>query len=350
MASLPISEIVQVNVSIQQGVAALEDFGLTCLFTEYGSIADYSVYPTLDELLSDFPGSNSVANFGTAFFSQSPTPTQLAVAKVDVTAGDTWPARVQAVKAELDFYVCCVDAVDGDLTSQTVLNIAQYVQTQTMIFVYARGAADILTINSSLQALNFDRTALIMKDDGSSSATTTRLDAAWVGKCITQTPGSLNWANQELTGVTVSALSATQLDSFLNVGVNVYATVGNINVTRRGRTCANAGTFSFLDQIQAKDYLQISIEEDIEQLVLNSTKIPYTDAGMKSVIAVVLNRCNIAISENVLDGAVRPTATAPSVFTVPVEQRAQRIAPTITVTARLSGAINSFYINIPVEI
>lgn len=344
----PITSVVEVNVTKQEGIKSLEDFGALAYFTEDNTIAtgQYATYTSVEDFSDHFPATTSVGKYGATFFAQSPTPISLTVVRVDETSGDTWPSRIETTLESLEFYAVGVDSLDLD--SATMVSIAEAVEDNKLIWVQARRYSDALTIYQAIQAANYTRTAIISKD---SDTDDNRLDAAWYGKCLTKdnlASGVPNWANQVLSGVTASAESPSNVDALLSAGVNVYVDFGSFKMTRNGQTAATDPTY--IDQIIIMDYLRINIEQDVLDLVLNSDKIPYTDAGMKTVEGVVLNRLNQAISLGMLDPAVRPTATAPSVTTVSDTQKASRIAPTITATGRLSGAVNKFIIDVNVEI
>lgn len=349
MSFYPITTAVDVTVTKQTGILALEDFGALCLFTEDGTLSQGEVvkYENLEGIEdAGFSTTGSVYKYCTAFFAQSPTPHYIYIARVDTVSGDTWPATIEAALTQANFYAVGIDTLD--LEQVTMLNIAGIVETKKLLWVQTRRYSDVLTIYQAVNNENFTRTAFISKDADTDD---NRLDAAWYGKCLSRdnlASGVPNWAYQTLTGVTPSAESNANITALLDAGVNVYVNYGNFVATKNARTTATDP--SYIDQIVAMDYLRINIEQDILNLILNSDKIPYTDAGMKIVESVVLSRLNDAIANNILDAAVRPTATAASVTTVSDTQKAERLAPTITATGRLAGAINQFLINVNVEI
>lgn len=347
MSNYPISTIVEVNVTKQEGIASLEDFGAVCVFTEDTTIPAGTVWEFVSQegFASAFPtATSSIRIWGDTFFMQSPTPTKLFICGVD-PVGSTYPETIVSALESFNFYGISIDNLN---LSETVLtSIAAQVETSKLLFIQDREDSDVATLATQWQALNYTRSALVNKDNG--TVDTNRVSAAMFGSCITfENPGAINWANVTLTGVTASENAQSVIDAQLLAGVNVYVNYGDFSITRDGRTTGNTETY--IDQIVTMDYLRINIEQDVATLVLNSDKIPYTDAGMKTVEGVVLNRLNQAAQLGMLDPSVRPTATAPSVTTVSDTQKASRIAPTITATGRLSGAVNKFIIDVNVEI
>lgn len=349
MSYYPITTTVDVTVTKQTGIAALEDFGALCYFTEDSTLdqGDVVKYENLEGIVdAGFLTTGSVYKYCSTFFAQTPTPRYIYIARVDTVGGDAWPATIEAALSQANFYAVGIDTLDLD--EQIMVNIAGIVETKKLLWVQTRRYSDVLTIYQAISAGNYTRTALISKDADTDD---NRLDAAWYGKCLSRdnvASGVPNWAYQTLTSVIPSAESNANITALLDAGVNVYVNYGNFVVTKNARTTATEA--SYIDQIVVMDYLRINIEQDVLNLILNSDKIPYTDAGIKTVEGVVLNRLNEAVTLKMLDSAVRPTATAPSVTTMSDTQKASRVAPTITATGRLSGAVNDFNINVNVEI
>ena len=194
-------------------------------------------------------------------------------------------------------------------------------------------------------ALDYHRTAIVSKDDIGSDGN--RVDAAWLGNSLVKQAGSFNWANEHLETVNASDLSVTAIGTLWDARVNVYAQVGKDDIMRRGATC---GTDWRIDQVQGMDWLEINLKETIRDLLVNNDKLAYTNEGMNIAIGQCMKIAKDAIDLNILAATPKPKATAPSVSTMSASDRAEGLAPTITMTCRLAGSINNITVNVPVEI
>ena len=345
MATLPVDKIIIVNVKRQKGILSLEDFGELCVFTENTvlSIGEVKQYDDVTAFDADFSAPSSMKDYGDVFFAQSPVPTKLLVARVDTT-GSTYEADIETAKASHKFYAVGIDK--PDLIAATIDAIALKVQALELLCVLVRDKTDITAVGATLAAANSDRMALIESDDV--TITTNRPDAAWLGTGLTKQAGAFNWANNTLVGTLTTSETTTQVETWLTADLNVYVRVGNIDMTLEGTTLGTTKTY--IDQVQAQDWLKINIQTDILNLLNSEDKIPFTDGGVKILEAAILKVLRTGQTLNILDQTTRVTASAPSVTTLTPAQRTSRVAPTITATGRLSGAINKIIINVNLEI
>lgn len=201
---------------------------------------------------------------------------------------------------------------------------------------------------SKLKAAGYNRTGICYTKANKNGI----LEAAWMGAQLPQTPGSSNWAYKNLPGVTSDALSANEQTVLYGVpvsgvagkNVNVYQAIGGANVTFPGM----AASGRYFDLTIGVDWLRARIQEAIYGLLANTPKIPYTDAGVSALMAAINAQLRLAEANGLLDGSDLENPVfvrADSVDTVPQNQRAQRISPTIYFGGRLQGAINSVIIS-----
>lgn len=344
--ALPIDQLIQVNVSKQQAIKSLEDFGLLCVFTENTDIAVDAIleYNSAADFDNVHPTPSSLKSYVDTFFQQSPVPTKILIARVNTAGSETYPEAIERVKAVQGFYAVGLD--NAELSSAVLQTIVATVNTLKLLLIVERDASDVLSVASTLTALNSTRCALIAVDDA--TVTTNRPDAAWYGVGLTRQAGAINWANKNLTGVLPTALSNTVINNWLNANVNAYVSIATTELTLAGTTLGLQQTY--IDQIQAMDWIEINLQTDILNLLISVDKIPYTDPGVKTVEAIVEQRLRIGQQLGILDPTTRIVVSAPSITTLTPEQRSTRVAPTITASARLSGAINKIIIDVNVEI
>lgn len=355
MAVTPLSSVVSVNIVINQAAQSQVDFGLVCLFQTSNYLGgDQKLYTTLSDVLTDFPSNpgndDDVRNFATAFFGQSPQPQKLLIGYVNTAgAAENYAAKLLVVHQNVPFYFAAfadeglneVGSPTGDKPSDIVASI----NTITAQCMFQIGQTNAIAEAIELKNVNAFRASIQMVDTAQQGVD--RIDGALLGSAITQDAGAVNWAYRVLNTVAGSAQSPSALQTFLDARVNVYSNVGGTNVTRFGY---NLGTnVGYIDQIQALDYIKTRIEESVFTTLTDLQKVPYTDAGAALLEAKVSNVLNQAAALDIIDVNSIDISTAP-VASVSAVDRANRVAPPITFTATLSGAVNKVIVNGVLEV
>lgn len=239
------------------------------------------------------------------------------------------------------------------LPDADILAAAAAVEGMKKLLIASSGSDDIAQsgtsdLASKLKAAAYSRTGLCFTKANQNGV----LEAAWMGSQLPQTPGSNNWAYKTLPGVSVDSLTANQQTILYGVpvagvqgkNVNVYESFGGANITFPGM----AASGRYFDLTIGVDWLQAKLQEAIYSQLVNSPKIPYTDAGVSSLMNVINAVLRLAEANGLLDGndPANPIyVRADSVDKVPVNQRAERIAPTLYFGGRLQGAISSCVIS-----
>lgn len=230
---------------------------------------------------------------------------------------------------------------DGDI-EQT----AAFIEAQTKIFIgvsadSAIGTSSTTDIGSVLKGKSYKRTALMF----SPASFNQGIEAGWLGGQLPATPGSNNWAFKTIVGVSPDTLSATQQVICIGIpeagtqgkNVNIYQTVGGVNITEMGTMAGG----QYIDITVGVDWLKSTIKTNLFAALVNSLKIPYTDKGTQVLISAVEAAIQQGVNNGLIDGQSLISVTAPLVATVPINQRANRISPTISFTCRLQGAFNA---------
>lgn len=192
-------------------------------------------------------------------------------------------------------------------------------------------------LGAELMALSLDRTALLF----TKNANTEYPEAAWAGGILPYDPGSVTWAFKTLAGVTVDNLTSSEKSKALNNNVNTYTTIGGVNITQNGTMASGR----FIDIRRGVDWIQARMEENIFFQIANLPKIPYTDSGIAIIENEIRFVLNDAIGNNVIADDPEPTITVPKALDVSANDRANRLLPDVTFTARLAGAIHKVEIN-----
>lgn len=170
-------------------------------------------------------------------------------------------------------------------------------------------------------------------------------EAAWLSKMIAQLPGSANWAFQNLAGIRADTLSPSAQVALIGVPVsgiagknaNIYQTVSGASITEMG----TAASGRYLDITHGLDWLQSKIKSNIYGQLVSAKKVPYTDVGVSVIISAVRSAIDEGVTNGMIDGTSPISVLAAPVASVPVNQRAQRIAPPVTFSCRQQGALNA---------
>jgi hypothetical protein len=239
---------------------------------------------------------------------------------------------------------CLAGATDAD-----ILQAAAWTEGQKKIFLGASSTSAIGTssstdVASKLQTAAYKRTALLFTPGAAAAG----IEAAWLGGQLPQTPGSNNWAFKTLAGITADVLTDTQRNNAMGNPVagtvgknaNIHTSVGGVNITEMGTMAGG----QFIDITVGIDWLQSTLQTNIYSALVNAKKIPFTDAGVAILISAVRQALDTGVANTLIDPA-GISITAPSVAAVSANQRAKRIAPTISFACRLQGAFNAVVIS-----
>lgn len=158
-------------------------------------------------------------------------------------------------------------------------------------------------------------------------------EAAWAGSQLALTPGSNDWDFKRAVGVTVSKLSSTQITNLKNKSWNYYHAKGGVNIFQNGDMFDGKP----IDIQVGKDWLKARLQEGIYFRLINSLKIPFTDAGFVIIENEIRSVLSLAESNGLIDRGW--TVQVPPVLSVPETLRAQRAAGVFVIRARLQGSV-----------
>lgn len=170
-------------------------------------------------------------------------------------------------------------------------------------------------------------------------------ECAVFARCFAILPGGETWANKKLGGVTTDPLTETQYLAVTSKNGNTFERFRNVSITQNGKVAAG----EWIDVIRFRDWLQEEMTVNIFNALINSDKIPYTDAG----IAIIENQMRAALRLGQTRGGIAPTEydedgnenlgftiSVPLAANISANQKASRILNDVKFTARLAGAIH----------
>lgn len=232
--------------------------------------------------------------------------------------------------ADTEWYAVCIDA-----NSETNIDlVAAWVEARTKLFIAQTQNDNELagtgTIASDLEALGYDRTAVIWTKYAHEFA-----NAAWLGSCLAQDPGSITWAFKELDGVTPASLTPTQINTLEGNQCNYYTTVAGLSITRKGTVASG----EYIDVTHGVDWLTARLQERIFGILASAKKVPYTDASVDRFVGEILSQLEDAVTRGLLR-ADTLSASGPLVADVSLANRAARHLPDLKFGAELAGAVH----------
>jgi len=219
-----------------------------------------------------------------------------------------------------------------------VLALAGAMEARSQIFGTSSSSTDILDsteledIASQLYDLSYQRTFVLY----SATADTEYPEAAWIGGQLPEQPGSNTWKFKSLSGATVSRITSTEANAAKAVNANTYERVGGIALTSEGTMAGG----EFIDVMIFVDWLEARMRESIFFRLVNTKKIPYTQAG----VTIIENEIRRVLAEGIAGGGLapnpQPTVSVPNVLAISPNLRATRTLEGITFEGRLAGAIH----------
>lgn len=223
-----------------------------------------------------------------------------------------------------------------------ILEGAKAIESRFKLFFYKTSDINVRdnvadNIAQQLKDKGYDRTIQFYIGDSASHP-----DAAWVGGQGGKDPGSITWIYKPLNGVTVDTLTETQIQNLIANNVNYYTSRGGVSITREG----NVASGEFIDIMHGTDWITARIQENVYAALVNSGKIPYTNAGIDVVKSKIKQILFQAVNRNILvDEPSRPlTVTAPDILAIPTNDKTQRILRNVKFSGFYTGAVHKVMI------
>lgn len=203
-----------------------------------------NAYTVASKLLS---GDIRPSEFKIAYVGQTP-----AEEEGDPDILETYAEALQAaILEDNEWYALLADThLDGD-----ILAMAAIIQAQRKMYFTSSNSSQILDasfsedIGSVLKDSGYTRTALIYSQDADNFP-----EAAWVGSQLPEIPGSNTWEYKRLSGVQVSTLTDTQINTLENKNVNYFIRIKGAAVTRKGVV----GEGAWIDEINEENSLLVA--------------------------------------------------------------------------------------------
>ncbi len=213
-----------------------------------------------------------------------------------------------------------------------------------------------------LSGRNGDREVFLIHKE-----TTKYPEAAWVGLMAPKLAGSATYAYKRLSGQGVSGFSQSESASILKESPNsdgfgnIIADYSGVPVTWEGKTTSG----QYIDVVVAKDFIEARLLEGLASMNINTDKVPYTLQGLSMYEAKMTEVFNQAGDQNILGpieteedrkafGAEKrfkfKIFLPESIESIPQNDRANRVIPSIRAQLVLGGAIHKATIDIDITV
>jgi hypothetical protein len=336
-----------INIILQTLALRQQGFGVPLILGERSTgdlIGDFVEIAELADLVTaGFTSSDDEYKMAAAMLAQSPSPAKIAVHIRNSTAtiGDALDALVPSHN---DWYALLI--TERDKTSLAAAGT--WAAANKKLFF---GCTTDIT---ALADRNNIREAYLIHTDAENFP-----EAAWVGLCLPQEIGTITWKWKRPTGVIASTFNLTELGQIRDGNGQTMSERSGVVYTDEGITTGG----EYIDIIQARDYIEARLGEELFGLQIRSGKVPFDNTGfarIESVIRAVLNECgNRGIIARAVDdtdrlksddGVFMYRVSVPARSEIPANDRAARKLTGVTFTLTVAGAVHNVDIDGYIEI
>lgn len=286
MATLPLSQVVSVNVTVGPVSSVRTNFNVGLIVGEseiINTTTRVKTYSSLSDMSADdWTGTEPEYLAAQKYFQQAKQPPKVAIGRWDTTGTETAVQAVTACRAaNSEWYSCYVcGAVKADIIA--VANYIDAVDPKSTYF-YTTADSDVLanTTGNVIQTLQADK---IHRTIGQYS-TTIDAEVAIMGLAMGANDSSANssfaLANKSVVGVTAESLASNQVTAITNLNGNVYVNIGSSYDLFLHGTMADG---TFFDEVLGIDMLTNDIQTAVVNALNSQNKIPQTDDGMNNLL------------------------------------------------------------------
>ena len=216
---------------------------------------------------------------------------------------------------------------------------AAYCESNSRIFVcQSQDTSTILTATGNAELIDTIKTNLYTRTLGfyypfpSSFA-----DFALMGKCLPFNPGSETWKFKTLAGVPTFTMTGTHRTNITARNGNSYELVAGLSLTFDGKV----GSGNYLDVTRGLDWLTSDMASSVFGALAGAAKIPYTDAGISVIEAMMRGSLKRATDRGILTSDTPFTVTVPTNASVSAADKTSRTLNNCFFTGKLAGAVHS---------
>jgi len=324
-----VDQVVSIVISKAAGVVSRLGFGIPLIWGTNGAFTAGTCrsYSSIEAVLVDFADTTIEYKEALAMFSQNPKPPTIKIGKYTDIDGDYTALKL----VDNDFYF----VINCSRVKADILALAAVVETDKKLHFAVTMDADVPTgtagnVALTLSAAKRDRTVLFYTPSEQYQ------DGAWIGKCAPQDPGSITWMFKQVSGILPDSLNDTVITNLTAAHCNFYSSTAGINMFANGVVASG----EFIDIIHGTDWLQVNMQADIFQALVDSPKIPMTDAGGDALYNIINKRLKLAIGQGILTNDPAPIISIPKVANIADADKAVRFFRGVEFSATYAGAVH----------
>lgn len=257
---------------------------------------------------------------------------------VETTGASGLATELSAITAERDdFYGLAVEH-----QSEAVMNaVSAWAESQRKIYIVSSQNKDISSSSttdaaSDAKTSGYNRTAVGYNHAASEDFPEIR----WMASRFPNDPGSETWNFKRLSGAEATTLTGTQVTNLTAKNAWAVRSLGGIVMTFGSKMASGR----YIDVQIGLDWLQAFIETEIFTVLVNSPKVPYTDAGLGILEGIVRKCLQRAVAVGFLADDDNLTVTITPVTEQATSDRSARIVRGLQFRGRLAGAAEQIYV------
>ena len=290
---------VTVTISVKKATS-ISGFGIPAIFVP-GSANAYKEYNTIEAVELDYEATTFVNKFAQTFFAQQGHPQMLAV----VTYQDLTTAYNMFTNKPWYIAILANEAVttphpQNDANVLSLSNLIEGSQYRMMFVQDSYGATDKITDANSLlgKIAGNTRTVLFVKKANGTETSAELLAATLVGLYGAKTIGSLNWHDLTAPTLTADDWDATSLVFIEQTGTVAFVNKSNnVAQTTSGKTVGGL----YIDQVMGIDWVAQNIQSQLQDVLTNNDKVPFSTGGIALLQSVVENVLSKAYTNGIID-------------------------------------------------
>lgn len=368
--TLDLANVISVNVQSVPANLNTVNINTVALFTRetptsgWGGSDTYKLYTNASDVASDFGSNSNAYKISTAFFAQNPNPLAtrgyLCIIKRASSGTESVQDAIIRMKDTVFFFGILVDE---EIVEATFVTLTAYIQTLDKLFFYASSNVSDYAAGAMLDDIRTaskTHTRCLYYNNGT-SIDTQKMAAAYAARGLSVDFSGSNTALtmnlKTLANVDPdTTVDTTALAAIKAAGVDCYVTLRGV----AGVLCS--GENGFFDQLYNEFWFKFELQTaGFNFLRAVGSKIPQTEIG----IAALKNEFRKVCDQAVINGFIGPgTWTSPDtfgdqeafkrnikdlgyyVYARPLKDQSQadredRIAPTIQIAVKTTGAVHS---------
>lgn len=299
------------------GLILLAVTGATALQAGLG----YKKYADLTAVEIDY-ASGAAFNLAKVLFAQTPSPREIAIVATEGESANDLTTLLDTVKSE-DFF--------GLVISDNAL------RTAATTFADANKKLFAVTTESTDTTAESDNTILGYHDDIDDK---NYVAEALLVHLLLRPIGSTTGKARVLQGISASEVSEANLSTLATNNALTYIEKYGVAQTTEGKV----STGEYIDVILGSYFIEFGVEQGLASLLVNSSKIPYSNAGIAQLASVVTKVLRQAVAQDIIlqdeDGQGIYTVTYVPREDVSSADLADRVYNGLSFEATLAGAIH----------